>query len=89
MKGRIKDLSIDTYGHHVVSKVLSTFKKEKARDFIFDESCTDFMKLAKNSNGLCVIKELIHTFKPTKNQDRESYGSRIFNKILENYLDLI
>ena len=39
MKGKIKELSLDNYGHHVVNKVLSTFKNDESRNFIFDEAC--------------------------------------------------
>lgn len=65
MRRNIVRLSMDNQGHHVVKKVLSTFK-EPQRNFIVEESCGQFMTLAKDSNGLCVIKELIHTYKPNQ-----------------------
>lgn len=42
----------------MVKKVLSTFKDSR-RDFIFEEVYNSFIDVAKNANGLCVVKELI------------------------------
>jgi F0F1-type ATP synthase delta subunit len=51
-------LSKDSQGTHVIQKVLSCFEEQK-RAFIFEEVFDDFIELAKNNNGLCVIKKLV------------------------------
>lgn len=63
LKGHIVYLSKDAQGNHVVKKVLSTFKDSR-RDFIFEEVYEALIDLAKNSNGICVVKELIQTYNP-------------------------
>ena len=56
--GNVVRLSKDSQGTHVIQKVLSCFEEQK-RAFIFEEVFDDFIELAKNNNGLCVIKKLV------------------------------
>ena len=63
LKGNIVKLAKDPQGTHVVQKVMSTFEEPK-RQFIFDEVFDQFIDLAKNTNGLCVIKKLVQIYSP-------------------------
>ena len=47
-----------------MQKVLNTFPEETKRQFIFDEVFQSLIDLAKDSNGLCVIKRLIQLYSP-------------------------
>jgi uncharacterized membrane-anchored protein YjiN (DUF445 family) len=64
LKGHIVYLARDAQGAHVVQKVLNTFPEETKRQFIFDEVFQSLIDLAKDSNGLCVIKRLIQLYSP-------------------------
>lgn len=63
IKDDIMDLSLDNYGCHVVEKIVMSFNQELI-EFIYDLAIKNFMTLANNANGLCIIKKvLIHTSK--------------------------
>lgn len=61
--GKIVLLAKDSQGTHVVQRLMQTLEEEK-RQFIFDEIFHEFIDLAKNTNGLCVIKKLVEVYKP-------------------------
>ena len=48
----------------MVQKVLCTFSDESKRQFIFNEVFNNFMLVAKNTNGICVVKKLIQIYSP-------------------------
>ena len=47
-----------------MQKVLCTFSEETKRQFIYDEVYESFMAVAKNTNGICVVKKLIQIYSP-------------------------
>lgn len=73
---------MDTYGCHVVEKIVQCFNEDLI-SFIYRLSMENFMLMSNNANGLCVIKKvLIHT---SKNETIE-----IFKRlIIENCIYLI
>lgn len=75
-------LSQDKEGHHVIEKIIMTFTEEK-RHYIFEEICRNFDKLAKDKQGLCVMKKLIEK---TKNVESQKL---IVEKILTNGLEYV
>lgn len=78
----IMDLSMDTYGCHVVEKIVQCFNEDLI-SFIYRLSMENFMLMSNNANGLCIIKKvLIHI---SKNETIE-----IFKRlIIENCIYLI
>jgi hypothetical protein len=81
-----------------VQKVLNTFPEETKRQFILDEVYHCLIDLAKDSNGLCVIKRLIQLYSPAsldKVQPQDQVALRkknalaILVKIQESVIDLV
>eukprot|EP00350_Pseudokeronopsis_sp_OXSARD2_P002628 CAMPEP_0170541078 /NCGR_PEP_ID=MMETSP0211-20121228/916_1 /TAXON_ID=311385 /ORGANISM="Pseudokeronopsis sp., Strain OXSARD2" /LENGTH=76 /DNA_ID=CAMNT_0010843685 /DNA_START=2125 /DNA_END=2355 /DNA_ORIENTATION=- len=56
--GNVVNLSLDGQGTHVVQKLITSYD-EQERNFIFQEVYDNFMEIATNTNGLCVIKKLV------------------------------
>jgi len=67
----------------VVQKALSVFADERKK-FILDESLQEFIKLANDANGLCLIKKVI----PTCCKFPEFY-TRMVEIITKNSIDLV
>jgi hypothetical protein len=79
---------------------MTTFDEEK-RQFIFDEVFDKFILLAKNTNGLCVIKKLIQIYSPLpasliagdKSKEfcgkKEENSKKLFALIHDNVIDLV
>lgn len=61
---------------------MASFQEQK-RAFIFDEVFDQFIDLAKNTNGLCVVKKLVQY---TKNKEQTEM---LMKKIQENAIDLV
>ena len=55
IKNDILDLSLDTYGCHVIEKIIMCFNEDLI-GFIYEIAIESFMTLANNANGLCIIK---------------------------------
>lgn len=81
-----------------MQKVLNTFPEETKRQFILDEVYHCLIDLAKDSNGLCVIKRLIQLYSPAsldKVQPQDQVALRkknalaILVKIQESVIDLV
>lgn len=54
---------MDTYGCHVIEKVVMCFNEDLI-GFIYKLAMENFMLMANNANGLCIIKKvLIHCSK--------------------------
>jgi len=66
----------------VVQKVLGSFSDQR-RDFIYEEVYDQFIDLAKDSNGLCVVKKIVQI---TKNPQQIAL---LMKKIQENAIDLV
>jgi hypothetical protein len=65
IKYKIKELSVDPYGSHVLEKLLSCFEEEYI-DFIYQYILEHFLDLSYNSNGISIIKKIL-TFTHKKN----------------------
>jgi len=52
------DLCHDAFGSHVVEKIITCFD-ENYISFVYDKIISNFMLLANNNNGLCVVKKII------------------------------
>lgn len=61
---------------------MTSFPEEKTQ-FIYDEVFTHFIELAKNTNGLCVIKKLVQII------PNMELKMKMLNKIHENVIDLV
>ena len=82
LKNHIENLYIDTYGSHVLEKIISCFEEEYV-SFIYDFIIENFLNLAFNNNGICVIKKIL-TFTHKKN-----LHEKIKNIVKQNSLELI
>ena len=75
----IMKMSLDVYGTHVIEKVLSYFEYEMIKpisNFILD----NFLFLANNSNGLCIVKKEIAL--EFKNENFERLKSELYNNAM-------
>ena len=48
------EMFYDSQGVHVIEKIIICFEEEKI-SFIYDLALENFMKLANNTNGLCIV----------------------------------
>ena len=58
LKDSIKQLSFDAFGTHVLEKLLACFEEEYVT-FIYNYIVDNFLELANNSNGICIVKKLL------------------------------
>lgn len=58
IKYSLDDLCVDTYGAHVIEKIIGSFEEEFV-SFIYQYIINNFLFLANNNNGICIIKKLI------------------------------
>ena len=58
IKNSIKELSIDPFGSHVIEKLLTCFEEEYI-SFIYDYVCDNFLSLAYNNYGICIVKKIL------------------------------
>ena len=58
LKDNIKELSFDAFGTHVLEKLLACFEEEYVT-FIYNYIVDNFLELANNSNGICIVKKLL------------------------------
>jgi mRNA-binding protein PUF3 len=65
LKDNIKELSVDPFGSHVLEKLLTCFEEEYI-NFIYNYIVDNFLELANNNNGICVVKKIL-TFTHKKN----------------------
>ena len=81
-ESNIIKLSFDLYGTHVVEKILQHFNMELLLP-VFNFICNDFLFIANNPNGLCVIKKVIEVTNNTM------YFDNVFEQLYKNALLLI
>jgi len=58
LKDNIKELSFDSFGSHVLEKLLSCFEEEYV-SFIYNYIIDNFLELANNNNGICIVKKIL------------------------------
>jgi hypothetical protein len=82
IKNNIHELSINPFSCHVIEKILSCFE-EKYISFIYDYISKNFLFLAYNVNGICLIKRIV-SFTHKKNLHEQ-----IKKIVEENSMELI
>ena len=82
IKNNIHELSINPFSCHVIEKILSCFE-EKYISFIYDYISKNFLFLAYNINGICLIKKIV-SFTHKKNLHEQ-----IKKIVEENSMELI
>lgn len=82
IKERIEELIFDPFGVHVLEKILACFEDEYIM-FIYSYIFENFLIIANNNNGICVIKKIL-TFTHKKN-----LHENLKNLVKKNALDLI
>ena len=58
LKDSISELCYDTYGTHVLEKIISCFEEEFT-GFIFDYVENNFLNLSNHINGICIVKKIL------------------------------
>ena len=82
LKDNIKELAVDPFGSHVLEKLLTCFEEEYI-NFIYNYIIDNFLDLANNNNGICIIKKIL-TF-----THKKKLHDKIKAIIKENGLQLI
>jgi hypothetical protein len=82
LKNNVKELAVDPFGSHVLEKLLTCFEEEYI-NFIYIYIVDNFLDLANNSNGICIIKKIL-TF-----THKKTLHDKIKVIIKENGLQLI
>ena len=82
LKDNIKELAVDPFGSHVLEKLLTCFEEEYI-NFIYNYIVDNFLDLANNNNGICIIKKIL-TF-----THKKKLHDKIKAIIKENGLQLI
>ncbi len=57
LKLRAMDMLYHSQGVHVLEKAIICFEDEKLQ-FLYDIALENFLKLANNNNGLCIVNEI-------------------------------
>ena len=98
IKFKIKELCIDPYGAHVIEKILSCFEEENII-LIYKYISDNFLLLAYDSNGICIIKKIVSFIHKKKLHEniksivkensmeiiKHTYGNFIIQSIIENW----
>jgi hypothetical protein len=82
IKDHIEELAYDPFGCHVLEKLLSCIEEEYI-SFIYSYISANFLKLAYNSNGICIVKKIMAF------TDKLSIHDKIKKIVKENSLELI
>ena len=100
IKDRFEELIYDPSGCHVLEKILICFEDEYTM-FIYSYIFDNFLYLANNNNGICIIKKIL-TFINKKNLHeklkkivkenalyliQQSYGNFVIQVIIESWID--
>ena len=94
----ISELCFNTYGTHVLEKILSCFEDEFT-SFIYDYVLKNFLSLAYNINGICIVKKVLMLTHKKDIHERlkvlsienaigliqHSYGNYVIQIIVENW----
>ena len=82
IKDSISDFCYDTYGTHILEKIISCFEEEFT-GFIFNYVSNNFLYLANHINGICIVKKILSL---THKKDIHEKLKKIIN---ENAFNLI
>ena len=82
IKDSINTFCYNVYGTHVIEKILSYFEDEFTKEII-DYIYNNFIGLAYNINGICVVKKLLLM------THKKDLHQKLKQKIIENALNLI
>ena len=82
IKDSINTFCYNVYGTHVIEKILSYFEDEFTNEII-DYIYNNFIGLAYNINGICVVKKLLLM------THKKDLHQKLKQKIIENALNLI
>jgi hypothetical protein len=82
LKDSVKELCIDPFGSHVLEKLLACFEEEYI-NFLYNYILENFLDLANNNNGICVVKKIL-TF-----THKKVIHDKLKIKIIDNALQLI
>ena len=82
IKNSIKDLCYDTYGTHVLEKIISCFEDEFI-EFIFDFVEINFLNLSNHINGICLVKKILSL------TNKKDIHNKLKKIIIDNSFDLI
>ena len=82
IKDSISTFCYNVYGTHVIEKILSCFEDEFTNEII-DYIYNNFIGLAYNINGICVVKKLLLM------THKKDLHQKLKQKIVENALNLI
>ena len=94
----LSELCLNTYGTHVLEKIVYCFEQEFSL-FIYDYVANNFLNLAYNINGICLVKkvltlthkkELHEKLKKLSYENaidlvQHSYGNYVIQVIIENW----
>lgn len=98
VKNSLSSLFLDTYGIHVIEKIILGFEEEWSL-FIYEFIMNNFMFLANNNNAICIIKKIL-VFPHNKNIHERikefatnnslqllenPYGNYVIQVIVENW----
>ncbi len=98
LQGSISELCYNTYGTHVLEKIICCFEEEFT-SFIYDYVASNFISLANNINGICLVKKtLTLTYKKELHEKlkklsydnaynliQHSFGNYVIQVIVENW----
>ena len=82
LKDSVKELCVDPFGSHVLEKMLTCFEEEYI-NFLYNYIIENFLDLANNNNGICVVKKIL-TF-----THKKVIHENLKIKIIDNALQLI
>ena len=98
IKDSISEFCYDTYGTHVLEKIISCFEEEFT-EFIFEFVGNNFLNLSNHINGICIVKKILslthkkeihEKLKKIINENafnliQHSYGNYVIQIIIETW----
>ncbi len=98
IKDSISEFCYDTYGTHVLEKIISCFEEEFT-EFIFEYVGNNFLNLSNHINGICIVKKILslthkkeihEKLKKIINENafnliQHSYGNYVIQIIIETW----
>jgi len=70
IKNVASEMYYDAQGVHVLEKIIICFDEDLI-SFLYENIITNFMSLANNCNGLCLVKKNNYSFKKGRNNSKD------------------